>query len=868
MWHWWHRRTREESDLDEEIRFHLAEEAKLRVDAGMDADAAHASARRAFGNVTLVTLVTRGTWGRRLLDAAAQDVRSALRTWRRSPGFLAVAVLTLGLGIGATTTLFSLVSGILIAPLPYRDADRLVVVRAERDYDGTRQPVRAPFFNQTVAAWPSDWRTFDGTTFYSANVAALTTDAGAELVDEAIVTSSFFEIVDGDLMLGRGLTHADDLQPTVVISTRLWQRIFAGAADVVGQTITLNGELFTIAGVASRTFQIPGASTDVWVPAGFAQARNTRCCSFTAIGRLAPGATAAAATEEMAAVARSLAAEHSSLEGVRVQVVGLHDLIESEARPALLMLTAASCLLLVLACANVMNLLLVRHTARTHETAVRRALGASRGRLVALALAESAVLAAIATGLGVALATTVVRILKTRLPAAVPRLDAVQVDGTVLGFAVCAAALSTLAIGLLPALRSDDMLAGLRAGRRGATTSGRARAALRTASVVQLAISVVLLVGAALLGRSLVALLHTDLGITTDRVATASLNLSMNRALTDDQQVELVGRVVDRIASLPHVTAAGVGSARPPDASRMVVTLNRPGRPDGGDAYRAVAVPATPGYFHALGVRLERGRLFADSDDALAPPVVILSADTARRLFHGEDPLGRTIRLPWVRDGRNVGAEMTVVGITANVKYSGLDAEADDLVYRPFAQQAHRAPFLVARTTGDPAVLAGQLRGEIGAVDPAIVVADVATLDDVLADVTSSPRFRTFVLTGFAAMALIIAGVGLYGVIAYSVSQRTGEIGIRMTLGADGRRIRTMVLREGLVLGLVGTVAGAIAAWSLTHLLVHLLYGIAPTDPTSFALAVGGIVTACLVASYVPAARAARTDPVVVLRES
>jgi putative ABC transport system permease protein len=299
----------------------------------------------------------------------------------------------------------------------------------------------------------------------------------------------------------------------------------------------------------------------------------------------------------------------------------------------------------------------------------------------------------------------------------------------------------------------------------------------------------------------------------------------------------------------------------------MVVTLRGGDGPDERAAYRAVAVPATPGYFRALGVRLERGRLFTDSDDALAPPVVILSADTAHRLFDGEDPLGRTIRLPSMRDGHTISAEMTVVGITANVKYSGLDQMADDLVYRPFAQQAHRSVFLVARTTGDPAVLAAQLRPAIAAVDPAIVVADVATLDDVLADVTSSPRFRTFVLAGFAAMALLIAGVGLYGVIAYSVSQRTGEIGIRMTLGADGRRIRTMVLRDGLTLALVGAATGAAAAWSLTSLLGHLLYGIAPTDPASFALAAGGMAAACLISSYVPAARAARTDPLVVLKE-
>jgi putative ABC transport system permease protein len=298
----------------------------------------------------------------------------------------------------------------------------------------------------------------------------------------------------------------------------------------------------------------------------------------------------------------------------------------------------------------------------------------------------------------------------------------------------------------------------------------------------------------------------------------------------------------------------------------MRLTLNRSDDPNARASYQASAVPATPGYFRALGVRLERGRLLTAADTLQAPPVVMMSASTARRLFGDQDPVGRTIGLPVLRNGKAARETMTVVGITADVKYGGLDRAADDIVYRPFAQQAWRSVFLVARTTGDPEVLASRLRREIAAVDRAITVADVTTLEAVLADATARPRFRAMVLGAFAGLAILIATVGLYGVIAYTVSQRAAEIGVRMALGADGRRIRSLVLREGMVLALAGGALGLVGAHALTRLLATLLFGIAPTDPVSYALAAAGVIAAGLVASCVPAERAARADPLVVLR--
>jgi putative ABC transport system permease protein len=792
-------------------------------------------------------------------------VYQAARGLIRAKGFAFVAALTLALGIGASTALFTIVRGVLLRPLPYRDADRLAVIVAEQDFEGSRQPVRTQWPFQAAAAWPRSGA-IDGIGFYSPTVAALATAQAAELIDAAYVSASFFDTLGGQMLLGRGLAPSDDLQPVAIISERLWQRLYARDASVLGKSATLSGQVYTIVGVAAESFQIPRPKTDAWLPAGVVRTRNPSCCSFSAIARLNAGVTLAAATQEITAVAQTLAAQMPrALGGVRVHFVSLQDSIVGGTRPALRALTAAVGLLLVLSCANVMNLLMARNTARRHEAAVRRALGASRGRLAAHVLAESALLSSAGAALGIAVAAGALRMLEFWPPAGMPRLDAIRIDGFVLLFACVIAAATTIAIGLWPALRSDDVANPLRDA-RGSVGSRTSRLALRAVTVAQLAISLVLLVSAALVGRSLVALMRTDLGVTADHVATASLNLSMGRTLSDQQQLALIDRVVARVSSLPNVAAVGVGTARPPDASRLTLTLNRSNDPNARASYAAAGVAATPGYFRALGIRLERGRFFTDADTMQAPPVVMMSADTARQLFGTDDPIGRTIELPVLRNGAGGRETMTVVGITSSVKYSGMDRLADALVYRPFAQQPFRSLFLVVRTTGDPGVVASQLQREIAAVDRGIVTAEITTLESLLADATAQPRFRTILLATFASMAIVIAAVGLYGIIAYSVSQRRAEISVRMALGATSQRIRMMVLREGMVLAIAGGALGLAGAYSVSRLLSNLLYGIPPNDPWSFATASAGVVVAGLVASYVPAARAAASDPLAALR--
>lgn len=798
------------------------------------------------------------------LESFILELRGGVRSLMRSKGVTLAAVLTMALGIGAATAIFSVVNGVLLTPLPYADPSRLVVVIAEQDFDGTRQPVRTQWPAAAVSAL-SKANTVERIGFYSRGSAALSTAHTSELVQVAYVSSSFFPAVGGQIALGRGLMPTDDLSPSAVISERLWRRDYGGLPDVLGQPVRLSGEPYTIVGVAADTFQIPEGRNDIWTPAAFARTKNPVCCRFAAVARLKPDVGLSTATDEIAAVARTLAAQMPrELGGVRVRLVPLQDAIVGETRDVLLVLSAAVGLLLLIASGNVMNLLLARNSARTRETAVRRALGASRARLMLMGFAETTVLTAAGTLSGVAIAALSIHALKAWPPIGLPRLEVVEVDARVLVFACLLAAAVTLVMGLLPSLQSAEQSLSLR--QKGIVGGQGRRIVLRSLTVAQLTMSLILLVGASLLARSLVALMQTDLGVVPQQVATASLNLGMGRPMSDQQQIDLVSRVVERISSLPHVTSAGVGTARPPDVSRMRLTLNRTNDPDARATFLAAGVPATPGYFPALGIRLERGRVFTTRDGATAPPVVMMSADTARQLFGHEDPLGQKIQLPVLRDGTTGREEMTVVGITAPVRYSGIDQAADALVYRPFAQQPWRSVFLVARTTGDPEQLVGQLRREIAAVDAAITVSDTATLETVLTDLTAQPRFRAVLLLGFASASVLIAAVGLYGVIAFSASQRRAEIGLRMALGAERRQVRTMILREGLMLVLLGITLGLLGAYALVGLASSLLYGIAPTDAVSFAAAATGVLVFGIAASYLPAVAASRADPMMVLR--
>jgi putative ABC transport system permease protein len=799
------------------------------------------------------------------VDNAWRDLRYAVRTLRRTPGFTAVAVLTLALGIGANTAMFSIIYGILIRPFPYRDANRLVLIQREQDMSGAHRPVPA-FFSSPVEidAWQQRLRSFDSTAVYSIEVAALSTDDGVQVLDSAVVSGTFFSTLAAPVVAGRLLGPADDLASSAVISERLWHRLFGGSQSAIGRRLTLSSQPYTIVGIADSALQFPSPKTDVWIPAGFMRAVNPRCCGFRMLGRLKPNVTITEAGAEAAASAKALAASAPGPRSdMRATVVTLRDQVVGTVRPALLILFAAVGLVLLVACANVVNLLLARQVSRAREAAIRSALGASRSRLVEQSMIESALLAASGAAMGIVLAIASVRTLTRWQPPGVPRLDAVHVDVPVLLFSMALAGVAALGAGLLPALQSANTADALRLGAASATSAPGGRRVRRALCATELAVSLVLLVGASLLGRSLVRLMHTDLGVATDHVVTASMNLAFGARPTDAQTLERVERVIEGIRTLPGVRAVGVGTALPPSASRLTLTLRRTGETVD---YQAAGVAATPDYFKALGMRLMSGRLFNADDDLSHPPVMIMSVDTARRFFGDGDPIGRTMSLPVRRNGLNGRADMTLVGIIANVKYSGLDAAADDAVYRPFKQQTWVSAYLVVRTTGEPENLVPALGREIAAVDRGIVIADARALSTIVSDAAAQPRFRTVLLALIAGLALLMAIIGLYGVTAYSVSQRTREIGIRMALGAHGGDVLAMVLREGLLLAIAGIISGLVAAFAATRALTGLLYGIEPTDAGSFGFAGASLLMVAFLATYVPARRATKVDPLVALR--
>ena len=790
------------------------------------------------------------------------DLRYAIRTLVRTPAFAVTAIATLALGIGANVAMFSVVYSVLLKPLPYRAPGTLALVQAEVQYVGANRPVPVMVQSSQLGAWQ---RTFDGiaaTAFYATNVDALSVDGGSEIVNSAIVSGEFFATIAGPLSAGRPLEAADDVQPSAVISRRLAERLFGDAERALGRELPLT-HVYTIVGVAAREFQFPNGKVDAWLPAGFVRAGNPRCCGFRVLARLDPAAT----VERAAAAVQPLFASSVSGKGgtsqVRTSVVRLTDDLLQSVRPALLVLFASVLLVLVIACSNLVNLLLARNAARQREFAVRRALGAPASRLMQQLLAENAVLALAGAACGILLAQPSVVILSRLAGDAVPRMDAIAIDRVALLFAGGLAVAATILSGIVPALRAAASSANpsQESGRTSATRG--TRRLQRAMCVVQVTLAAMLLIGATLMGRSLVRLLRVDLGVATDHVLTTSLNLGLGARPTDAETLARIERVIQNVAVLPGVRAVGVGTSLPPSDSRIRITLRRTG--DVVD-YQAAAVPVTSGYFSALQMRLIRGRLFTDADDDRHPPVMIMSEATARRFFGEGDPVGRTLRMPLLRDGKNTSVDMTLVGVTANVKYAGLAAPPEDIVYRPFAQQPWIAPFLVVRTTGDPVAFTPTLRKAIGATDKAIVTSSFTTLDRLVSDAAAQPQFRTVLSASLAALALGIAAIGLYGVVAYAVSQRAKEIGIRLALGATSRNVLRMILADGLTIAVAGIVIGTAAAFALTRVLADLLYGIAPTDPISFLASAISLLALTLVASYIPARRAARIDPIHALR--
>ena len=805
------------------------------------------------------------------MDTLLQDVRYAFRRLAKNPGFAAVVALTLGLGIGANSAIFSVVNGVIFRSLPYPEPERLV-----RLFQVPEQGGLATFTPMNFLDVQAGTRAFSASAAFTNAGFTLTGDGEPERLEGVTASASFFDVLAVRPERGR-VFLPDENQPgktrVAVISHGLWTRRFGGDASIIDRTIILNGEPHTVIGVMPEGFSYP-ARRDIWTPleydTQFTQ-QSRGAWYLGVIARLRPGATEEQAASEVAAVGSRLEQEFPETNlHVKMTAVSLHSYMTGDIRPKLLIILAAVGFVLLIACANVANLLLARAAARESEIAVRSALGAGRGRIIRQLLTESVVLALAGGALGLALAFVGTRYLISLQPAGIPRLEGVTVDGTVVAFTALVAILTGVIFGLIPATQATrgDLVSSLKEGGKSAL-GGRRAGRLREGLVIaEIALAVVLLAGAGLLMRSFIRLQAVDPGFRAEDVLTFRLALPGATYPTPPQRAAFYEQALERVRSIPGVRTAGAIHVLPLSGGSFIFTFEVSGRPPArpGEEPAMQTRVVTPDFFETMGIRLMRGRGFAGTDDWNSPQVVLINEAAVRKFFPSEDPIGRRITLGWGR-GPNVppnGGE--VVGIVGNVKHFGLDQVEEPEIYIPHGQQPVGGMTFVVRTAVPPVTIAEAVRREVRALDPSLPVVSVQPLADVVARSISQPRFYMLLLAIFASVALALASIGIFGVVSYAVAQRTREMGIRIALGASRERVLRMVLGNAMRLAIIGVVVGLAATFALSRALATLLFDLSPTDPLTFAVVGMGLTAVALLASWLPAARATRVDPVVALR--
>jgi len=805
-----------------------------------------------------------------------QDIRYAVRKLSRTPGFTTIAAFTLALAIGATTAIFSVIDGVLLKPLPFREPER--VVRVTNLRDGNRMVSSVPDFLD-IRAQSKSYASLAALDNQAMN---LTGGSEPERISAARVGATFWSLLGVTPQVGRGFAPNEDSQSaarTVVLSDGLWKRRFGGDRRIVGKTIALDGNSFTVIGVAPAGFSFPDRP-DVWIPLVFAQDDlnpDGRGAHWMGImGRLAPNVTVAQATSELVTITRRLEQQYpESNTNMSGAVIPMQEYLVGDVRPALYVMLGAVAFVLLIACANVANLLLVRAASRESEMAVRTALGAGAWRLVRQLVIESVLLAMIGGVFGTLLALWGVDLLLSMAPNGLPRINEVTVNGSVLVFTAGVTVVTGVLFGLFPALHAARANVGgmLKEGMRGSSGGVASRRARNTLVMAEMALAVVLLVGAGLLIRSFSKLLAVDPGFRAERVVTFAIAAPDTKYGQYAQRRELVSNLVERMKRVPGAQGAAVVTGLPLSNIMMRTSAHIVGTPPErpGERKSTDVAMATPGYFTTMGIPLVAGRDFTDRDGSGAPVVSIVNQEFVKRYFPNENPIGKRIELGWDQDTASTGGNMTlggeIVGVVANVKRRGLSQEVFPETYASYMQPTFSNFSVVVRSTADPSTVMAAIRAQIRELDRDLPLSDLRQLKELVAASVSRPRFYTTILGVFASIALILAAVGIYGVISYAVSLRTRELGIRIALGATGRQVSGLVLQQGVGLAIAGVAVGGAGAYWLTRLLSKLLFGVSATDPLTF-VGVAALLTAiAAIASFVPARRAAKVDPLLAMRE-